>query len=109
MVHNVMYGTLTIERTSLMSTVGTSHASISDVGLLNFDLLKTFAGNASSALTLPPPVVMSNYVSVANAFLGWVKNGSRTGLLALSANYPTYQAFPNASVLDSPWEIHVAP
>jgi len=108
-VCDFMYGAPATNETSLTTAVGTSHTSISDIGLLNFDLLKTFSGNASSTLTLPPPVVLSNYVSAANAFLGWMKNGNRTGILASGANYSSYQAFPNASTLNSPWEVHVAP
>ena len=108
-VYYFMYGVPSAYGTSLTTTVGTSHTSISDIGLLNFDLLKTFSGNASSILTLSPPIVLSNYASAANAFLSWMKNGNRTGILAAIANYSNYQAFPNASALDSPWEVHVAP
>lgn len=104
-----MYATFTACGFLLIIVVGTSHASISDLGALDSGLLKTFSGNASNVLTLPPLVALSDYNSVADEFLAWIKSGNRTGVLATAANFTNFQAYPNASMLASPWEVHVAP
>jgi hypothetical protein len=85
------------------------HTSITDIAILDTGLLRTFSGNASSLITLVPGAAFLQYVTVAYEFVVWSKNNTRSGTLASGIEYPNFKPFPNASTLDTPWEVHVAP
>ncbi|KAF2669710.1 hypothetical protein BT63DRAFT_425386 [Microthyrium microscopicum] len=86
----------------------TVHTSLTDVGLIASSFVQFFT-NDTSLITLDPKVALLQYVAVSGDFLTYVSNKTITGLLATNVTYPTFKLFPNASVLKTPWEVHVAP
>jgi hypothetical protein len=78
------------------------------VGLVQAALASYFT-NETQLITLDPLVAIEQYVNVTTDFLSFVGNKSIDGLLATGVTFPEFQLFPNASILSTPWEVHVAP
>lgn len=94
-----------------MTLLGTVHTSITDVGLIA-ESFANFFTNETQLLTLDAKAAVLQFANVTVDFASYIQNRSASnirGILADGVTYPTFQLFPNASVLQNPWEVHVAP
>lgn len=95
--------------TWFFTLLGTTHTSITDVGVIAFSFAQFFT-NATQFLQLDPKYAIRQFSYVAIDFASFVQNRTaRNGLLASNVTYPNFQLFPNANALNNPWEVHVAP
>ena len=88
--------------------MGTVHASITDLGIVQPALASYFT-NETKLITLVPLAAIEQYVNVTNSLVTFVGNKSIDGVLATGVTFAEFQSFPNASTLSTPWEVHVAP
>jgi len=106
-----------IAETSLSATnatwfftlLGTTHVSISDVGVIASSFAQFFT-NSTQFLQLDPKYAIRQFSYVTIDFATFLQNRTlRNGLLASNVTYPNFQLFPNVNALNNPWEVHVAP
>ena len=92
-----------------MTSLGTSHPSVTDAPLIEPLLLSWTTG-----ATIDVKEGVEQYVSVSEQFLKFQHEGQRTGLLAQSMSHPSYNN-PEVVGMDLDakyskyWQIHVAP
>ena len=97
-----------------MTLLGTAHSSITDAPLLVGSSLLGFFDPTSVNISLGSPATnIQQYVTVSMEFFGFLRNGTRSGILASNVTAPEFVAISlnatNAQGSFDGWEIHVAP
>ena len=97
-----------------MTLLGTAHTSITDAPLLVGSSLLGFFDPTSVNVSLGNPATnIQQYVAVSTEFFEFLRNGTRSGILASGVTAPEFVAInlndSNAQGLFDGWEIHVAP
>jgi platelet-activating factor acetylhydrolase len=92
-----------------MTSLGTSHPSITDAPLLEPTLLSWTTGS-----TIDVYDGVGIYVNVTQEFMLFQKAGKRTGVLTLDITHPDYDSAANGTqqmpeAYQRFWQIHVAP
>lgn len=97
-----------------MTLLGTAHTSITDAPLLVGSSLLGFFDPTSVNISLGTPATnIQQYVTVSTEFFEFLRNGTRSGILASGVTAPEFIPInlneSNAQGLFDGWEIHVAP
>jgi platelet-activating factor acetylhydrolase len=97
-----------------MTLLGTAHTSITDAPQLVGSSLLGFFDPTSVNISLGNPGTnIQQYVTVSLDFFDFLRNGTRSGILASGVTAPEFVAVnlnaSNAPELFHGWEIHVAP
>ncbi|KAL1304861.1 hypothetical protein AAFC00_003785 [Neodothiora populina] len=95
-----------------MTSLGTSHPSVTDAPLIEPMLLSWTTGS-----TIPVREGVEVYVKVAEEFLQYQRTGVKAGLLAQPVTHPVYKEHGSSKELDARmpelyqkyWQIHVTP
>jgi platelet-activating factor acetylhydrolase len=97
-----------------MTLLGTAHTSITDAPLLVGSSLLGFFDPTSVNISLGNPATnIQQYIRVSTEFFEFLRNGTRSGILASGVTAPEFMAInlndSSAQGLFDGWEIHVAP